>query len=80
MKKASYPKDLDLNFEDKLTFKHHIDIAPHKVDNGITVTKALRHNLLRKSLLTICKVFLSPLMDYGDIIYDKTLNSFFVRN
>ena len=77
VKKASYPKHLGLNFDEKLTFKHHIDNTPCKVNNGITVIKMLRHNLLRKSLLVIFKVFLNPLMDYGDIIYDKTFNSFF---
>ena len=29
----------------------------------------------RKSLLTIYKVFLKPLIDYGDIIYDQPHNS-----
>ena len=77
MKKASYPKYLGLNFDEKLTFKNHINNTPRKVSNGITVIKTLRHNLLRKSLLVISKVFLNPLMDYGDIIYDKTFNSFF---
>ena len=39
--------------------------------------KTLRHILLRKSLLAIYKVFLSPLIDYGDKIYGKPHNSSF---
>ena len=31
----------------------------------------------RKSLLTIYKVFLRPLVDYGDIIYDQPHNESF---
>ena len=31
----------------------------------------------RKSLITIYKVFLRPLIDYGDIIYDKPNNDSF---
>ena len=36
--------------------------------------KKLRHSLTRKSLLTIYKAFLRPLVDYGDIIYDQPQN------
>ena len=31
----------------------------------------------RKSLITIRKAFLRPLIDYGDIIYDQTQNESF---
>ena len=43
----------------------------------ITVIKKLRHSLPRKSLLTIYKTFLRPLVDYGDIIYDQPQNESF---
>ena len=33
-----------------------------------------KHTLPRKFLLTIFKVFLRPLIDYGDIIYDQPHN------
>ena len=33
--------------------------------------------MLRKSLVTICKDFLRPLNDYGDIIYDQPQNDSF---
>jgi len=36
--------------------------------------KKLRYSLPRKSLITIYKAFLRPLIDYGDIIYDQPQN------
>ena len=41
------------------------------MNKGISVIKKLRYSVPRKSLLTIYKAFLRPLMDYGDIIYDQ---------
>ena len=79
MEKASYQKHLSLFLDEKLTFKHHIDIALCKVNEGLAVIKKLRHALLRKSLLTIYKVFLRPLIDYEDIIYDQPRNSSFCQ-
>ena len=48
-----------------------------KVDKGVSVIKKLRHSLPRKSLITIYKAFLRPLIDYGDIIYDQPQNESF---
>ena len=39
--------------------------------------KKLGHTLPRKSLLTMCKAFLRPHIDYDDIIYDKPSNELF---
>ena len=47
------------------------------MSKSIFVIKTLRHSLPRKSLLTIYKVFLRPLIDYGDIIYDQPQNESF---
>ena len=63
VEKASYQKHLGLFLDQKLTFKHHIDNTLCKVNKGIAVIKILRHVLPRKSLLTIYKVFLRPLID-----------------
>ena len=73
----SYQKHLDILLDQKLNFKQHIDSAISKVKKGISVIKKLRHNLPRKSLVTICKSFLRPLIDYGDIIYDQPQNESF---
>ena len=37
----------------------------------IGIIKNLRYSLPRKSLITMYKAFLRPLIDYGDIIYDQ---------
>ena len=66
VEKASYQKHLALFPDEKSTFKHHFD-------------NKIRRALPRKSLLTIYKVFLSPLIDYGDIIYDQPYNSSFCK-
>ena len=36
--------------------------------------KKIRHIFPWKSLVTICKAFLRPLLDYGDIIYNHPHN------
>ena len=52
----------------------HIDSTILKVNRGITVLKKLRYSLPRKSLITIYKALLRPLLDYGDIIYVQPHN------
>ena len=44
------------------------------MNRGIAVLKKLRYSLPRKSLITIYKALLRPLLDYGDIIYDQPHN------
>ena len=63
--------------DQKLNFKQHTDCAISKINKGIVVIKKRRYSLPRKSLITIYKAFLRPLIDYGDIIYDKPQNESF---
>ena len=77
VERASYHKHLGIILDEKLDFKKHIDVAISKVSKGIFVIKKLRFSLPRKSLLTIYKAFLRPLIDYGDIIYDQPHNESF---
>ena len=77
VERASYQKHLGIILDEKLNFKQHIDNAILKFDKGISVIKKLRHGLPRKSLITIYKAFLRPLIDYGDIIYDQPQNESF---
>ena len=72
VERATSQKHLGLILDEKLNFKQHIDNAILKVNKGISVIKKLRYTLPRNSLITIYKVFLRPLIDYGDIIYDPT--------
>ena len=77
VERSVHQKHLGLILDDKLNFKKHVDGAISKVNKGISVIKKLRHTLPRKSLITIYKVFLRPLFDYGDIIYDQPNNDSF---
>ena len=77
VERASYQKQLGIILDEKLNFKQHIDNAILKFDKGISVIKKLRHGLPRKSLITIYKAFLRPLIDYGDFIYDQPQNESF---
>jgi len=77
VEKVPYQKHLGLILDKKLNFKNHIDSAISKVNKGISVIKKLRYSLPRKSLVTIYKAFLRPLLDYGDIIYDQPHNDSF---
>ena len=74
VERASQQKHLGLLLDEKLNFKEHVDSTISKLDRGIAVLKKLRYSLPRKSLLTIYKALLRPLLDYGDIIYDQPHN------
>ena len=63
--------------DEKLNSKQHIHSVILKINKGISVIKKLRYSLPQKSLLTIYKAFLRPLIDYGDIIYDQPQNESF---
>ena len=75
--KVPYQKHLGLTLDEKLNFKQHIVSTISKVNKGIPIIKKLGHCLPRKLLMTIYKVFLRPLIDYGDIIFDQPQNDSF---
>ena len=77
VERAPYQKHLGIILDEKLNFKQHIDNAISKINKGIAVIKKLRYSLPRKSLITLYKGFLRPLIDYGDIIYDQPHNESF---
>ena len=74
VERATYQKHLGIILDEKRNFKQHVDNAILKINKGISVIKKLCHSLPRKSLITIYKAFLRPLIDYGDIIYDQPQN------
>ena len=76
---ASHHNHLAVLLDKKLNFKQYIDTTILKINKGISVIKRLRHSLPRKSLMTIYKAFLKPLIDYGDIICDQPQNDFFCK-
>ena len=77
VERTTYQKHLGVILDEKLNFKEHVDSTISKVHKGISLIKKLSHSLPRKSLVTIYKVFLRPLIDYGDIIYDQRNNESF---
>ena len=52
----------------KLNFLEHFQDMLNKVNKTIWLLRKLQNALPRPSLLTICKSFLRPHLDYGDII------------
>ena len=64
---AFYQKHLGTLLDEKLDFKQHVLFL--KLIKVYLYKKMFFHSLPRKSLITIYKVFLRPLIDYGDIIY-----------
>ena len=63
-----------MTLDEKLNFKEQIDSNILKVNRDIAALEKLRYSLPRKSLITIYKALLRPLLDYGDIIYDQPHN------
>ena len=74
VERVSHQKYLCIMLDKKLNFKQHIDSTSLKVNMGIAVLKNLRYSLPWKSLITIYKALLRPLLDYGDTIYDQSHN------
>ena len=77
VERASSQTHLGLILDEKLSFKQHIESAIAKINKGVAVIKKLRYSLPRKSVITIYKAFLRPLIDYRDIIYDQPQNGTF---
>ena len=77
---ASCQKHLSILPDEKLNFKQHVDNVIMKTNKGISIIKKLKYSLPRKSLIAIYKAFLQPLIDYGDVIYDKHQNESFCEN
>ena len=63
----------DLN----LNFNTHIDQKIKKCNKMLCLIRQLSVNLPRDALLTICKTFIRPHLDYDDILYDKPSNDNF---
>ena len=54
----------------KLNFKEHIQNVLNKVSKTIGLLRKLQKILPKPPLITICKSFIRPHLDYGDIIYN----------
>ena len=78
--RTSCQKHLGLYLDEKLIFSHHIKEKISKTWKGIGIIRKLHYVLPRHSLLTICKSFIRPHLDYGDTIYDQPNNQLFFFN
>ena len=54
----------------QLNFREHFDNMLNKVNKTIGLLQKLQKSLPRPTLLKICKSFIRPRLDFGDIIYD----------
>ena len=61
---CSYQKHLGVFLDKKLNFQHHIKENIAKASKGIGFIKKLNNVLPRNALLTICKSFVRPHLDY----------------
>ena len=76
---ATSQKHLRLILDSILDFNEHIDYKIDKCNKIVGIMKRLSLTLSRKSLLTIYKSFVRPVLDYADINYDKPFNESFKR-
>ena len=77
---ASSQKNLGMILGEKLNFESHLKEKFLKFNKSIGVIKKLQNILLRQALLTIYKSFVTPHLDYEDIIYDQPKNESFCQN
>ena len=74
---ANSQKHLGLVLDSKLDFNEHVNNKINKCNKSIGIMKKLSLILSRNSLLIIYKTFVMPILDYVDIIYDKSLTESF---
>ena len=73
-------KHLGVFLDCKLNFEEHRKTIVNKINKTIGLLRKFQNFLPRKSLLTIYKPFIRPHLDYGDIIYDQTYNTSFIKD
>ena len=66
-----------MHLDKKLNFEEHLSKVETKVNKSVGIILKLQNVLPRSALLTVYKSFIRPLLDYGDIIYDKAFNESF---
>ena len=64
-------KHIGLYLDEKLNYNNHIKEKLSKVYKGIELLRNLSNKLPRQGLVNICKAFIRPHFDYGDIVYNK---------
>ena len=76
---TSSQKVLGVTLDVKLIFDKHLNNVLNKVDKTIGLLRKLQNLLSRSTLITIIRTlyFVWPHIDYGDILFDQTYNSYF---
>ena len=65
--------------DSKLNFKCHLNEKISKANKGIGIIKRLYNFVPRATLVNIYKTFVSPHLDYEDVIYDNPSNETFFQ-
>ena len=71
LKSSSTDKHLGMKLDTRLDFNLHLKNVQNKVNKTIRLLRKLQNTLPRASLITIFKSFIRPILDYGDIIFDR---------
>ena len=71
LKSSSTDKHLGMKLDTRLDFNLHLKNVQNKVNKTIRLLRKLQNTLPRTSLITIFKSFIRPILDYGDIIFDR---------
>ena len=74
---TSIHKHLGMIFDSKLSFDEHLKSVLKKISKTVGLLRKLQGILPQTSLTTIYKSFARPHLDYGDMIYDQTINESF---
>ena len=67
-------KHLGILLDAKLTFEEQYKSILNKTKRTIGFLRKLQSLLPRGALITICKAFVRPHLDYGDVLYDQAFN------
>ena len=67
-------KELGVILDFKLTFEEHLNNILAKVNKAAGLLHKLRNILSKATLITICKAFIRPHLDYGDVLHDQAFN------
>ena len=76
-KQTTFQKRLGLVLDSQITLEEHLKTVFSKVKRTIKLIPKPRNSLPRPSLMTLCKSYIWPHLDYGDIIYDKSFSNSF---
>ena len=77
VQEVSSQKPLGLILDTSLTFDEHIKAITTKGSKFIGLLRKLNNRLPWSSVITVCKSFVRPHLDYGDVIVDKAYNNSF---